>query len=405
MSFTTQPNCSRAFHRRPVAPASNSGAVKGFAIDFCADIGFDLPVLGAPAVAALRKALPPFAPADNPVDVTAQVIKDPAIWTRAAAALLSDPAIGSLCLPIVPGAGRQAQDKVDALLPVVKSCGKPVVLAAMGDAFALPPEFEAFAASGIPIVRSPERALRALAHATAYGRALHLAHASAPPLPPATAALPSGTLPEYRAKQSLAEIGVAIPAGALACDEAQALEIATRVGYPVALKAQAVALTHKSDAGGVVLDVGDARTLAAAWKEMEQNFRQRGLPLDGMLVEVMAPPGMEMIVGARRDPGWGPVVLVGLGGVWAEAFNDIRLLPLGLPEARIVEEIGRLKGAALLHGLRGRPSCDLAAVAHVAARVGALVMTHPEISEIDINPLAVYPRGALALDALIVTAA
>jgi acyl-CoA synthetase (NDP forming) len=382
---------------------TNSGAVKGFALDFCAEIGFDLPVLAAPTVAALRQALPAFAPAENPVDVTAQVIKEPGIWNKAAAALLADPAIGSLCAPIVPGAGRQAQDKVEALLPIFKDCDKPMVLAAMGDAFALPPEFEAFAAAGVPIIRSPERALRALAHATAYGRALQ--HAPERGAAPAIkmAPLRGGTIPEYRAKEVLSEIGIAVPVGALARDETQARAIAARVGYPVALKAQAGTLSHKSDVGGIALGIAGEQALVAAWQTMQVNFKQRGLTLDGVLVEAMAPPGVEMIVGARRDPDWGPVVVLGLGGIWTEAFNDIRLIPPDLPEPRIMEELGRLKGAALLLGLRGRPPCDLAAVAQVAARIGALVTARPEISEIDINPLVVYPLGTLALDALIVT--
>jgi acyl-CoA synthetase (NDP forming) len=125
-----------------------------------------------------------------------------------------------------------------------------------------------------------------------------------------------------------------------------------------------------------------------------------------MLVEIMAAPGLEMIVGARRDPNWGPVVLVGLGGVWTEALGDVRLLPPNLSLNMILAEIAKLKGAALLRGTRGFPALDCAAVANTVALVGQLMLARPELAEIDINPLIVYPkdRGVIAVDALLVAA-
>ena len=168
---------------------TNSGAVKGFAIDFCDRLGLDIPRLGEETLEALKAALPAFASLDNPVDVTAQVLRDLTIWTRTAQALLADPAIGSLCVPMVAGSPKLAMDKVHALLPTILQGGKPTVIAALGDDVPIPPEFTAaFRAQGIPVLRSPERALRALAHATAYGRTLAATGGaamtiSAPPLP------------------------------------------------------------------------------------------------------------------------------------------------------------------------------------------------------------------------------
>jgi hypothetical protein len=109
-----------------------------------------------------------------------------------------------------------------------------------------------------------------------------------------------------------------------------------------------------------------------------------------------------MIVGARRDPDWGPVMLVGLGGVWTEALGDARLMPADVSHDRVVAEIGKLKGARLLHGLRGAPPVNVTAIANVVMRVGALMRASSEIREIDINPLIAYPDRVLALDALIV---
>ena len=170
--------------------------------------------------------------------------------------------------------------------------------------------------------------------------------------------------PSIEGKAYLAALGIAVPQGALARDVDEAKEIAARIGYPVALKAQAAALAHKSDAGGVALNIADAAALDAAWRAHRATSvaaAQPGLALDGMLVEAMAPRGVEMIVGARRDPDWGPVVLVGLGGIWTEALDDVRLMPADLSREQVIAEIDQLKGARLLHGLRGAAPVDIAA--------------------------------------------
>jgi acyl-CoA synthetase (NDP forming) len=129
--------------------------------------------------------------------------------------------------------------------------------------------------------------------------------------------------------------------------------------------------------------------------------------LDGVLVEAMSPRGLELVVGARRDPRWGPVLMVGLGGVWVEALGDVRLMAPDLSEDEIVVEIGKLKTAKLLHGFRGSPPVDIRAAAAVAAALGRVMRAQPDIVEIDVNPLMVHAdgHGATALDALIVTGA
>jgi acyl-CoA synthetase (NDP forming) len=130
------------------------------------------------------------------------------------------------------------------------------------------------------------------------------------------------------------------------------------------------------------------------------------LVLDGVLVEKMSTPGVELIVGARNDPDWGAVLLVGLGGVLAEALQDIRLLPPDLPVEAIIAQLYKLSGAALLQGFRGAPSPDVRAAAEIISHLGRLVLSTESILEVDLNPVVLYPNGegALALDALIVTA-
>jgi hypothetical protein len=126
--------------------------------------------------------------------------------------------------------------------------------------------------------------------------------------------------------------------------------------------------------------------------------------LEGVLVERMARRGVEMVVGARRDPQWGPVLVVGLGGIWVEALEDVCLIPLTASAGEILAAIGQTRGAKLLGGLRGQPPADIDAVVHVVGAVAAMMRATPDLMEIDINPLVVYPagEGAVALDALMV---
>jgi acetate---CoA ligase (ADP-forming) len=386
------------------AVMTNSGAFKGYALDFAETLGLDLPALSAANAAAIKKILPPFAAIENPVDTTAQTVRDPSILGSTAAQLLADPAMGSLLISIVAGAPRFAMDKANAILSGIASLEKPIAVATMGDETELPAEFSAsLRDKGLAFFRSPDRALRAMARATWYGNAVTSTRprAEGPALPPykITAA---GALTEYQGKALLAMLGIAVPEGALARNPDDASEIAARVGYPVVLKAQAAALAHKSDAGGVALNIADGAALLRAWNSVTAAIRkaQPDLVLDGMLVEAMAPPGLELVVGARREKNWGPILTVGLGGIWIEALHDIRILPVDIDRDGIIAELQKLKGAALLRGGRGMPPADLAAVVDCVSRLGALIRGDARITEIEINPLRVYPKGALALDVL-----
>jgi acyl-CoA synthetase (NDP forming) len=215
----------------------------------------------------------------------------------------------------------------------------------------------------------------------------------------------SGVVPEYRAKEILSVFGVALPKGRFARDIDEAVAAATAIGYPVVLKAQSADLSHKSDAGGVVLNLADAQALRQGWERLYANIARArpGMVLDGVLVEAMGKRGVELIVGARNDRDWGPVLLVGMGGVMAELLHDARLIPANLPVDEIAAELLKLKCAPLLRGFRGDPAVDIAAAAQIVAKIGCLVQSDARIREIDVNPVVVYPagEGAVALDALI----
>jgi acyl-CoA synthetase (NDP forming) len=398
--------------RYPKAPSAGigivtfSGAFCGIVYDFCEDVGLEVPPLSAAAEATLKPLLPSFAPPRNPLDLTTQPIWQPDLIGVGAKALLDDPAIGSLIVSVTVGSPQQSVKYMNSLLEAFEGNTKPVVLSILGDGSPLAPEFNALAAKNRLIqIRSPERALRAIASITAHGKRLSASARVGRPAPFANMpAIGKGTLAEWEGKKILAAAGIAVPKGDLACTVDDAVAIAGRIGYPVALKAQAAALTHKSDAGGVILRIADEAALRDAWRRLTESVAraQPGLKLDGALVEKMGAPGVELVVGARRDPEWGPVLLVGLGGVWIEALGDVRLLPPDLPEDAIAAEILKLRAAKLLHGFRGAPPVDVKAVARTVAAVGRLMQTVPEMMEIDVNPLVAYPDGVIALDALIV---
>lgn len=390
------------------AVASNSGAMRGIALDFCDAIGLPLVPLSDGTLARLTEVLPDFATPDNPLDLTSQGMQQPELFGLCAQALLADPQVGSLVMPLMGGSAAQQLAKAEHLLPAVETSTKPVCVVYMGDQSPLGEAFQArMAQSGIPFFRSPERALRAMAHVHRRGRLLQAAEQAGAPSGPAATEPWRGPLAEYKGKAVLRQLGIDTPRGALARTLEEALAVAADIGWPVVLKAQADALMHKSDVGGVAVNVGDAAALRAAWGRLHASVSAAcpGLALDGVLVEALAAPGLELVVGARRDPLWGVVTLVGLGGIWIEALHDARLLPADLSEAQIVAELRQLKGAALLGGLRGQAAVHLPAVAAVVRRLAGLMLAQPHWVEVDINPLMAYPDRVVALDALLVARA
>ena len=388
---------------------TGSGAMKNIALDFADDIGLSLPGLTVSTVQRLTELLPSYAVAENPLDYTTIGVRNPGLIGEIIDTMLADDNVGNLVLAIPAGPEVAQRDKAEHLLPAVARATKPAVLVLIGDNGPIEPFFiDAISASGVPFFRSPDRALRALARVAGYGAALQRAsrttRARAAPLPLPKPLPPSGVLAEYQGKAWLAAAGLAIPKGALARSVDEALAVAADIGYPVVIKAQASELPHKSDVGGVIVGLVDAQALREGWNRLHANVstHRPELQLDGVLVEAMGPRGLELVVGAKRDADWGPVVLVGLGGVWIEALKDVRLIPADMAETDIVDELGRLKAASLLKGIRGAAAVDVPAVARVVALVGAQMRANPQIAEIDINPLVAYPDRVLALDALVV---
>ncbi|WP_119157084.1 acetate--CoA ligase family protein [Caldimonas tepidiphila] len=404
-------------HPRPPAGGAafmtGSGAMKNLALDFADTLGLDLPALAPATAERLHAMLPDYAVAENPLDYTTIGVRNPGIVGELMLTLLQDEGIGSLVLAIPVGPSVAQRDKAEHIVPAFALATKPAVLVLTGDSSPVEPFFlEAIERSGVPLFRSADRALRALQRVAAYGEALARAERAsagkAPALPLPGVVPPNGIFAEYQGKAWLAAAGLAVPRGGLARSADEAVRLAAGIGWPVVLKAQASELPHKSDVGGVLVGLADEAALRAGWERLHANVREHRpeLELDGALVEAMGPRGLELVVGARRDADWGPVVLVGLGGIWIEALHDVRLIPVDLAEEDIVVELGRLKAAAVLRGVRGAAGVDLGAIARVVAQVGAQMRANPRLTEIDINPLVAYPAGSaepvLALDALVV---
>lgn len=408
--------------RYPQPPAggtafmTGSGAMKNIALDFADDLGLDLPELSAATVASLTAQLPAYAVAENPLDYTTIGIRQPGLIGELLLTMLDDAHIGSIVLAIPVGPVMAQRDKAEHIVPAIAKATKPAVLVLTGDSSPVEPFFmEAIAASGVPLFRSADRALRALRRVAQYGEALQRAARAqstavkAIPLPGAVPA--NGIFAEYQGKAWLAQAGLAVPQGALATTADEAVSVARRIGFPVVLKAQASELPHKSDVGGVLVGLADEAALRTGWDKLFASVKHHRpeLVLDGALVEAMGPRGLELVVGAKRDADWGPVVLVGLGGIWIEALKDVRLIPADMAEEDIAIELTRLKAAVVLQGIRGAAAVDVPAIARVVAQVGAQMRANPNIAEIDINPLVAYPLGSavpvLALDALVVAKA
>lgn len=391
------------------AVLGESGAFKALTLDLAESLGLELPTIDDHSAPALRAVLPSFVGVSNPLDLTAQGLVDPDLYFRTLAALFEDDRFGSILAGIIQTDPVTAGIKLPPILRAVGELrpAKPVILAGLDEGAAMPPHYiEQLRALGVAYFPSTERASRALARLHARARQ-DFAVGDLTPLPAAGLADGNAVIPEYRAKQILAPLGVPFPSGVLCTTLEEAQSAASSIGFPVVLKAQSDQLSHKSDAGGVILGLADAVALAAGWEQMATNIATHDarLVLDGVLVEAMGPRGLELIIGARNDPDWGPVILVGLGGVTAEVLKDVRLLSPDLTTDAILQELGKLKGAPLLQGFRGSPPLDVDAVAALVARLGRLMLTEPGIREIDLNPVIVYPRGqgVTALDALILT--
>lgn len=213
-------------------------------------------------------------------------------------------------------------------------------------------------------------------------------------------------LSEVEAKAALGDAGVPVTATSLAQTREEAAAQAEAMGYPVALKVVSPNVAHKSDVGGVVLGLESHEEVAEAYDEIIRSVQaaQPSATIEGVSVQEMAAPGVEVIVGVTTDPQFGPVMMFGLGGIMVEVLGDVafRLAPLGEGDAR--DMIDEIQGRQVLDGVRGQPPVDIGAIEAMLDRVSVFAAEHTEVAELDLNPVIASPEGAIAVDARIVLA-
>ncbi len=385
---------------------TDSGALKCFAIDFASRIGLALPALNGSSLHKLARELPDFATPDNPVDITAMGLNAPDLYARVASVLLEAEEIGTLVVAAMPGSPAQNGQQVEALLPVLGAAPKPVVYAIMGGQWEIPEANRArIAEAGVPLLRSPELALRAVSNVISYASALRrLASAPGRRATPVSMVRARAVPGEDQAKALLSAAGLRVPRGRLATSLGQARQVASEVGYPVILKVASPEIAHKSDVGGVLR--------AASESELEHHYQMirarvaEARPdalIRGILVEEAVNGGTEMLIGARRDPNWGPFTLIGFGGTLAEVVRDVAVVPGDADRNEILSAVKSLRCAPVLDGARGQPPRDTAALLEVVETIAALLRESPEVQEIEVNPLLVLAEGggAIVLDAVI----
>lgn len=412
-----------------VAIVTNAGGPAALAADTLEPAGLQLARTSAETQAVLRSFLPPDAQTAGPVDLLGGADEDS--YRRAMDAVLADPACDGVLAILVPQALVNSVAVVQAFAAAAAAQpppAKPVLICLMGEA-SLEEAFRVARAADLPAYTFPEDAVAAFG--ALWRRARWLRRSAPSGVAPEAGAGPEATplqmararrevqnalllarsagrlvLDAVEAQPLLAAYGIPTPREALATSPADAARFATDIGFPVALKLISPDILHKTDIGGVILNVQSPEAASIGFEALvaRAGAAHPGARIRGVQVQQMVLGGQEVIIGVKRDPTFGPLIMFGLGGVYVEALRDVsfRLAPLTRADAE--EMIDEVKSAKLLAGLRGAPPADRAALVDVVVRIGRLAADHPEIAELDINPLLVLPwgQGALAVDARVI---
>jgi acyl-CoA synthetase (NDP forming) len=401
--------------------ASGGGAV--WMADLLAAHGLALPELAAETRKEIDALIPSYGSSQNPVDLTAQAVREVG-YARVIDILRRSPSVDAVVVVGSLATDTLLQRDREALAGVAAASDKPIVFCAY--TLASPDAITLLARAGIPAYTSLvncARAVAALADYAAFqarwsresagGAAPRPAGAQTPP--PGEAARAVGgrlradaVLCEHEAKDVLAAYGVPRPREELVESEEGAAAAAARVGYPVALKVQSPDITHKTEAGAVALALDSETAVRAAYPKILAGAAAAhpDARVRGVLVQRMAAKGVEVILGITRDADFGPILMVGLGGIHVEVLGDVVFTPVPVTADAARELIGRLRGAALLQGVRGEPPADVDALADLVVRLSRFAADHGDaVAEVDLNPVIVHPAGdgLSVVDALIVT--
>lgn len=392
---------------------TNAGGPAALASDSLAVNGLAMADLSAETKETLRQQLNPAAQVDNPVDMLGGA--EPPEYAMALKSLLADPNVDMAIPILVPQALVDPVEVARQISLVSKDSGKPVVACFMGEV-SVGGARQVLHENHIPMYVYPESTGKVLGAMRRYSLWRGRVEEETTPLAGIDQAAARARLDEDWGMQALGEsltrpllaaYGIHLVAGGFAATAAEAVEIARKVGFPVVMKIVSPDILHKSEAGGIKLNLGHEDEVRAAYEHLMRSIAT-SLPqahLEGVLVEAMAPQGQEVIVGMKRDPNFGPLMMFGLGGIYVELFSDVafRVAPVSRGEA--LSMIYQTRAGRLLTGFRGQPEADLEAVMDILMRLSQLALDFPELSEVEINPLLVFPKGegALALDCRAIT--
>jgi acyl-CoA synthetase (NDP forming) len=345
----------------------------------------------------------PFAGPANPVDTTAQVVNDWPMFTKILGIVAEQGGVDSVVsflahMGTTPGVMEQLKG---AFVEVRRRFPDQVfVLCAR-----MPREMaDEFFAMGFLIFEDPTRAIAAVAALAKLSQGFAKPHTEQA-LVQAAAPLAAGSINEAAAKRVLAGAGIPFAREHVARSRDEAVAAATEIGFPVVLKVLSPDIAHKSEAGGVVLGLRTADEVANAYDRMMARVREHApnARIEGALVARMIEGGVETVIGVKRDPMFGPVVMFGLGGVYVEVLKDVTLRLAPVDHATALEMIRGIKGFPLLAGARGKPPVDLDALANALVAMSRFAAAHPEVTSAEINPFIALPQGGVAVDALILT--
>lgn len=391
-----------------VAIVTNAGGPGIIIADACESLGLRVTDLAPATQQRLRERLPEEASVSNPVDMIATATAES--YRLALDAVLSDPHVNAAIAAFVPPLGVRQLDVAAAIVSARQGHPEKPILAVLMGREGLPQGRAELNEAGVPAYIFPESAARSLAAMNRYRRWLERPVGEIRTFPvdrPAARAILERAqeagrdqLATPEALALLEAYGIPIIHSRLARSAEEAAAAALEFGFPVVMKVVSPDIVHKTEVGGVVLDLRTEAEVLRAYQEIEEKVRRHAptAHIEGVLVEQHVKGGRETIVGMSLDPKFGPVIMFGLGGIYVEAVNDVvfRIHPVSDGDAR--DMVRSIRGIKLLEGVRGEPPADLDALTEVIQRVSQLVGDYPAIAELDINPLTVLERGAWALD-------
>jgi acetyl coenzyme A synthetase (ADP forming)-like protein len=394
---------------------TNAGGPGILATDALEHAGLEIPRLSGETVRALEEYLPGAASAANPVDVLGDALADR--YEHAVRLVLADSNVDGLIVILTPQAMTEIKETAEAVGQLAQGADKPVLGCFMGEA-RVEAGIEVLRQCGVPNYPFPERAATALAAMSKYrcelGRPVFEPHTCTVCVPPVrelfdhVRAEGRVSIGDAEAREVLEAYGFPIPESGLAKTADEAVAVAEEIGYPVVLKVASPDILHKTDVGGVRLNLRSSDDVRDGFDLIVYRAGRYvpGARIWGCLVQQMVPGGREVLVGMSRDPQFGPLVAFGLGGIYVEALKDVsfRVAPFSRLEAE--EMIREIRSYPLLEGVRGEPPADHEAMVDALLRISQLVTDFPEIVELDINPLMVFEqgRGAVAIDMRLVLA-